>query len=158
MNDEQLITRAVLSEENQLLHNYIEELIVSNGSCNGEEWKEVDLSLLPCLKTLQVGNRCFMCVERVKLIGMKKLEKVSIGENCFTMHSFCDNMGARFNLKDCERLRELKIGKQSFSDYLVCEIENNESLEEIEIGDMNEESNCFYYGSLTLKSECDGIE
>ena len=158
MNDEQLITRAVLSEANQLLHNHIEELIVSNDCCNGEEWKEVDLSLLPNLKTLQVGNRCFMCVERVKLIGMKKLEKVSIGENCFTMHSFCDNMGARFNLKDCERLRELKIGKQSFSDYLVCEIENNESLEEIEIGDMNEESNCFYYGSLTLKSECDGIE
>ena len=157
MNDEQLITRAVLSEENQLLHNHIEELIVSNGSCNGEEWKEVDLSLLPNLKTLQVGNRCFMCVERVKLIGMK-LERVSIGENCFTMHSYCENMGARFHLKDCERLRELKIGKHSFSDYLVCEIENNACLEVIEIGDMNEESNCFYYGSLTVRSECDGIE
>ena len=157
MNDEQLITRAVLSEANQLLHNHIEELIASNGSCNGEEWKEVDLSLLPCLKTLHVGNSCFMCVDRVKLIGMK-LERVSIGENCFTMHSYCENMGARFHLKDCERLRELKIGKHSFSDYLVCEIENNACLEVIEIGDMNEESNCFYYGSLTVRSECDGIE
>ena len=158
MNDEQLITRAVLSEENQLLHNHIEELIVSNGSCNGEEWKEVDLSLLPCLKTLQVGNSCFMCVKKVKLIGMKKLETVIIGEDSFTVRSYCENMETRFYLKDCERLRELKIDRYSFKEYLVYEIENNESLELIEIGDMKEESNCFYYGSLILRSECDGIE
>ena len=158
MNDEQLITRVVLSEENQLLHNHIEELIVSNGCCNKEERSVFDLSPLPYLKTLHVGNRCFRYVEEVKLIGMKKLEMVIIGEKCFSVDSFRENMGKHFCLKNCERLRELKIGKHSFPDYDVCEIENNASLEVIEIGELNEDSGNFSFGSLTLRSEYDGIE
>ena len=157
-DDEQVTKRAVLSEENQPLHNHIEELIVSNGCCNKEEQSVFDLSPLPYLKTLHVGNRCFRYVEEVKLIGMKKLEKVIIGESCFCVDSFRENTGKHFCLKNCEKLRELKIGYDSFSEYLVCEIENNASLEVIEIGDMNEDSGNFYYGSLTLRSECDGIE
>ena len=39
MNGEQLSKRVVLSEENQLLHNRIEELIVSDDSCTGVEWR-----------------------------------------------------------------------------------------------------------------------
>ena len=155
-DDEQVNERVVLSEENQFLHNHIEELIVSNDCCNGEEWKEVDLSLLPCLKTLHVGNSCFMCVDRVKLIGMK-LERVSIGENCFTMHSYCENMGARFHLKDCERLRKLKIGCYSFSDYSVCEIDNLPSLEVIKIGALGVNTCCFFYASLKLNSFIGGL-
>ena len=157
-DDEQVSKRVVLNEDNQFLHNQIEELIVSNGCCNKEERSVFDLSPLPYLKTLHVGNRCFRYVEEVKLIGMKKLEMVIIGEKCFSVDSFRENMGQHFCLKNCERLRELKIGKHSFPDYDVCEIENNASLEVIEIGDMNEDSGNFYYGSLTLRSECDGIE
>ena len=157
-DDEQVTKRVVLSEENQLLHNHIEELIVSNGCCNKEERSVFDLSPLPYLKTLHVGNRCFRYVEEVKLIGMKKLEMVIIGEKCFSVDSFRENMGQHFCLKNCERLRELKIGKHSFPDYDVCEIENNASLEVIEIGELNEDSGNFYYGSLTLRSDDDGIE
>ena len=157
-DDEQVTKRVVLSEENQLLHNHIEELIVSNCCCNGKEWKEVDLSFLPCLKTLHVGSRCFMCVRKVKLIGMKKLETVSIGESSFTMYSYCDNMGTRFYLRDCERLRELKMGRRSFSDYSLCEIENVPSLEVIEMGELNKWSGNFRHASLELKSECDGMK
>ncbi|KAK8813716.1 hypothetical protein WA556_000288 [Blastocystis sp. ATCC 50177/Nand II] len=151
-DDEQVTKRVVLSEENQLLHNHIEELIVSNGCCNKEERSVFDLSPLPYLKTLHVGNRCFRYVEEVKLIGMKKLEMVIIGEKCFSVDSFRENMGQHFCLKNCERLRELKIGKHSFPDYDVCEIENNASLEVIEIGELNEDSGNFYYGSLTLRN------
>ena len=157
-NDEQVTKRAVLSEENQPLHNHIEELIVSNGCCNKEEQSVFDLSPLPYLKTLHVGNRCFRYVEEVKLIGMKKLERMIIGESSFCVDSFRENMGQHFCLKNCERLRELKIGKHSFSDYLVCEIENNASLEVIEIGDMNEDSGNFSFASLILRSDDDGIE
>ena len=157
-DDEQVSKRVELSEENQFLHNHVEELIVSDECCNGEEWKEIDLSLLPCLKALQVGKSCFLCVRKVMLIGMKKLETVAIGEDSFNMRSNCENIGTRFYLKDCERLRELKIDRWCFKEYLVCEIENNASLEVIEIGDMKEESDNFSYGSLTLRSACDGIE
>ena len=63
-----------------------------------------------------------------------------------------------FYLKNCERLRELKIGRYSFSDYSVCVIENVPSLEVIEIGKMNEDSFNFLYASLELKSDSEEME
>ena len=50
------------------------------------------------------------------------------------------------------KLKSLKIGRYSFSDYTVIEIENMDSLEVIEIGDVNEWGYSFYYASLELKS------
>ena len=44
------------------------------------------------------------------------------------------------------------MGRYSFSDYTVCEIESVDALEVIEMGELNEESNNFYYASLELKS------
>ena len=48
---------------------------------------------------------------------------------------------------------ELLIGCYSFNDYSVCKIENNASLEVIEIGGLNEESCNFKHASMILKSE-----
>ena len=61
-------------------------------------------------------------------------------------------------MKNCERLRELKMGRYSFSDYDVCEIENVPSLEVIEMGELSDVSSNFEYGSLQLKSEWDGMK
>ena len=44
------------------------------------------------------------------------------------------------------------MGRYSFSDYTVCEIENVDALESIEIGDVDKKSCSFYYASLELKS------
>ena len=160
MNNEQLSKRVVLSEENQLLHNHIEELIVSNNSCNGREWNALDLSLMSHLRLLEVGDECFENVKEMKLIGLNQLERVVIGMNSFTK---CKNdcgydPDRHFYLKNCERLRELKIGRYSFSDYSVCEIENVPSLEVIEMGELNEESNNFYCASLELKSDSERMK
>ena len=78
-----------------------------------------------------------------------------IGKNSFTKqkNSYGGNASRHFYLKNCERVRELKIGRYSFSDYYVCEIENVPSLEVIEMGRVNEESNSFHYASLELKSD-----
>ena len=57
-----------------------------------------------------------------------------------------------FYLKNCPKLKSLRIGEYSFSDYSVCEIESVDALEVIEMGDLNEESRNFYYASLELKS------
>ena len=56
-------------------------------------------------------------------------------------------------MKNCDALKELKIGYYSFSDYSLIEIENVNSLELIEMGDMDSLSYNFYYASLELKSE-----
>ena len=60
-----------------------------------------------------------------------------------------------FYLKNCPKLKSLKMGRYSFSDYTVCEIENVNALEVIEMGYVNyfnEEIYNFYRASLELKS------
>ena len=156
MNNEPLSKRVVVNEENQLLHNHIEELIVENNSCNGPEWTALDLSLMSNLRVFVVGYECFENVEEVKLIGLSKLERVVIGKNSFTKKKNrwpSYDASCHFYLKNCERVRELKIGYNSFSDYSVCEIDNLPSLEVIEMGELNEWSCNFYYASLELKSD-----
>ena len=56
-------------------------------------------------------------------------------------------------MKNCDALKELKIGRFSFSDYSVIEIENVNSLELIEMGEVNNRSFSFLFASLELKSE-----
>ena len=160
VNDEQLSKRVELSEENQLLHSRIEELVVGNNSCNGEEWSALDLSFMSKLRLLEVGDICFKYVDEVKLIGLNRLESVVIGKNCFTKkkNSGGNDPNRHFYLKNCERLRELKMGRYSFSDYSVCEIENVDSLEVIEMGELNIESCSFSCASLELKSDSDGMK
>ena len=57
-----------------------------------------------------------------------------------------------FYLKNCPKLKSLKMGRYSFSDYTVIEIENVDALEVIEMGDLNDWSCNFYYASLELMS------
>ena len=147
--------RVMLNEENQLLHSFIEELIVHHSSCNGMEWSVLDLSSMLHLRLLEVGDECFENVKEVKLIGLRQLERVEIGKECFTKEKKgIYDPDRHFYLKNCERVRELKIGSYSFSDYSVCEIENVPSLEVIEMGEVTKLSYSFHYASdLELKSE-----
>ena len=85
---------------------------------------------------------------------MKRLERVTIGESCFMNR---DQVGLdpnrRFLVKDCPLMIELRMGRYSFRDYSVCEIEDLPSLEVIEMGDLHEESDSF---RLTPKLELKG--
>ena len=155
VNDEQAETTVTITDGSGLFYNHLEVLIVSDGCCNGNEWKAFDVSLLPCLRELQVGNHCFRWVKEVRMVGMNALEKVVIGDVCFTSQENAALVNASncFFLKDCVRLRELKIGSNSFNDYLVWEIENMPSLEVMEVGDLNESGTSFYHASLELKSD-----
>ena len=155
MNNEQAGTTVTITDGNGLYYNHLEVLIVSDGCCNGNEWRAFDVSLIPCLRELQVGNHCFRCVKEVRMAGMNALEKVVIGDVSFTLRENAALVNASncFLLKDCVRLRELKIGSNSFNDYSVCEIENLPSLEVIEMGEMNERSCNFGYASLELRSD-----
>ena len=127
---------------------------VSNGCCNEEGLMELDLSGFVNLRELKVGNECFENVDEVKLIGLSELESVEIGMNSFTQHkNSVDNDPNRyFYLKNCPKLKSLNMGRYSFSDYTVIEIENVDALDVIEMGDLDKESCNFYYASLELKS------
>ena len=127
---------------------------MDNSVCNDESFTALDLASFTRLKTLEVGDYSFAYVCEMKMIGLNALERVVIGKNCFTKKKkgTGNDPTRHFHLKNCERLRELKIGCQSFSDYSVCEIENVPSLEVIEMGGLNGWSFNFWHASLELKS------
>ena len=155
MNDEHLQKRVEVTSDDPLLHNHIEELTIANNSCNDEDWETLDLKLLPNLRELQVGDDCCEAVVRLLLHG-KSLERVVIGENSFTEQKYdypeAIRPACEFVLQDCERLKELKIGRFSFSDFSRCSITDVRSLEVVEIGDLNERSYNFYNAMLVLRS------
>ena len=132
-------------------NRHVSVIEVSNGCCNAEGLKELDLRGFVNLKELRVGNECFSYVEEVKLIGLSELERACIGSESFRRDG--DIKGGSFYLKDCPKLRSLRItGVHSFSNYSVIVIENVNALEEIEIGELNQLSYSFPYASLELKS------
>ena len=138
----------------------VTELVIPSNCCNEAEWSVFDVSGLKWLKRIVIGDDCFESANEVKLIGLNQLESVVIGKNCFTKkkNSYGNDPNRHFYLKNCERVRELKMGRFSFSDYTVCEIENVSSLEVIEIGELGGERNeeyscCFFCSNLELKSD-----
>ena len=161
LDDDHTIEKHVeIDEHCPLLHCFIEELRVHNNSCNGPEWTALDLSFASNLRLLEVGDECFESVKDVKLIGLPKLESVMIGHDCFIKQKNDSgyNLHGRLYVKKCERLKELKIGFSSFYYYSVCEIENVNRLEVIEIGDLNYQCVDFYHASLELKSDSQGMK
>ena len=137
-----------------------EVVVVAAGCCNEPRWIVLDVSDLTCLRSIEIGSDCFKNVEEVKWNGLNVLESVVIGKNSFTRHknSCGKDPNRHFQLKNCERVRELKIGCYSFNDYSVCEIENLPSLEVIEMGELNKVSINFHYASLELRSDGDGMK
>ena len=127
--------------------------------CNDTSFTVLNLTRFVNLKELEVRDDSLISVNEVHLIGLSKLERVVIGMNSFTKwkSGWGNDYTRHFYLKDCPQLRELRMGRYSFSDYSSIEIENVNSLEVIEMGDLNEWSYNFASASLELKSEIDGM-
>ena len=139
VNNRPLLTRVEMTDKNPVLHNHIEELIVKNNSCNGKEWESLDLSLLSKLRKLTVGDECFNEVKTVKLSGLKELESVVVGKESFGLEN---ELVTSFEMKDCEKVKELIIGKKSFNIFGEFSLENTPSLERIVMKGAN-----FYWAS-----------
>ena len=150
LDDRQLETRVVMSSEVAPLHNHIEEWVVSDACCNGEEWGELDLSVMPLLRLVVVGNGCFRHVTVLRLIGLEELVSVLVGSDSFVSGT----SDGEFYLKHCRKLIEWRVGSGSFKEFSVCEIEDVEALEVIDIGGVMEGCNSFFFASLELRSCC----
>ena len=139
------------------LNRNVFEIVVSSNCCNKKSMKVLDLSELKCLKRIEIGNECFENVNEVKVIGLNNLESVVIGMNSFTKYKntwiVTSDPNRHFYVKNCPKLKSLKMGRYSFSDYRVCEIGSVDALEVIEMGELNEKSANFDYASLELKSD-----
>ena len=135
------------------LNSNTTHITIDNG-VNDPSYTALSVSRFSNLKRFVIGNHCFSYVSSVDLIGLSELESVEIGMNSFTKEKnwYGNDPNRHFYLKNCPKLKSLKMGRYSFSDYTVIEIENVDALEVIEIGDLNEWSFNFWYASLELKS------
>lgn len=133
----------------------ITELVIGNWKCNDARITELDLSRYPMLKSVTIGSDSFMYVKEVKMIGMNELENVVIEMNSFTRckNDFCGNNERRFYLKDCQKLKSLRVRDYAFSDYSTFVLESVDALEEMEMG-----VRVFNYASFVLKSMIVGNE
>ena len=143
-------TAVIVSTVGELnaLNSAVTELTVSHYSFNTAA-SELRLSRYKRLKRIVIGNECFENVDEVKLVGLSELESVEIGMNSFTKKKnwYGYDPNRHFYMKNCPKLKSLKMGRFSFSDYKVIEIESVDALEVIEMGDYS-----FYSASLELKS------
>ena len=130
------------------LDSSVTQIIIDNGV--GEPgFTVLDLTRFTQLKSLEIGYHCLSYVTIVKMIGLSELESVEIGMKSFTKekNSSGRDPNRHFYVKNCPKLKSLKMGRYSFSDYSVIEIENVDALEMIEMGGYS-----FYYAPLELKS------
>ena len=141
------------------LDNSVTRLSVSS-NCNDASLTVLDLSRFLYLRQMVVGDESLMYVNEVKLIGLSELESICIGIQSLTKIKSGDDLdrekdpwdqfdhNRHFFLKNCPKLKSLKIGCRSCGDYSVCEIENVDALEVIEMGDCS----FLYASTLELKS------
>ena len=155
LNNERLMGRTVVTPEWEFFHNHTEELVIVDGCFDREDrWIVLDLQIMPKLRSLEIGNHCFKYTQELRIVGLKSLERVVIGDGSFTKReNHLDyDVDCQFHLKDCPKLRELKIGAKSFVSFTECEINNVDALEVIEIGTIEKESWNFYWASFQLQS------
>ena len=133
--------------EIMVLSNTVTHITVSNRCGNDESLTVLDMSRFPYLREFVVGNYCFMYVDELKLIGLNRLTKVVIGGNSFVWKYNGNDPNRHFYLKNCPKIKELKVDGFSFSDYGVCEIEDVNALEMIEMSGAT-----FQFTSLELRS------
>ena len=133
----------------------MEVLIVDTLASNTPSFTKLDLFPFAHLRQFEVGDISFVYVKEVKMIGLKWLESVVIGENCFTKkeNEMIKSPTRHLYLKDCERLRELRIGDHSFEKYSSWVIVNLPSLEEMEVGEWRDKKNCGLQTTIMVKGE-----
>ena len=148
MNNQPDGGRIEFCNKNAILPTRMEVFVIGDGNCNSLEWKSLNMSHMPNLYLVQIGNNCFENVDTVNLDGLNQLEEVVIGNCCFCKERTF--LGGSFALRQCEKLKVLKIGCLSFSYYTDCVIDDLPSLEIIQMGELNQNSDNFAAASLSL--------
>lgn len=87
----------------------VELIEVKNGMCNDEVFDEWSMEEYVRLRELIVGDECFQFVKDLKIVGLNALEKVEIGKQCF-----CKASGGVLEVRECEKVKSVRIGDGSF--------------------------------------------
>ena len=92
------------------------------------------------LKTIAIGDDCFGAIRSVEINGLNKLIKVTIGKKSFTSAKTANEIktinrtDGSNRILNCPKLKSIRIGEYSFSDYHVFEWNGLPSLKSVTIG------------------------
>ena len=128
-----------------------------------EDYSQLDSSVLTFnlspfshLKSLIVGDDSFGSSIVFVADGLNELISIHIGMNSFTKsrNGAAERTNREFHLRNCEALRELVIGRYSFSDYVVLDLTNLPQLRTISVGTLQSSNNfyCAYNVHLISKN------
>ena len=136
-----------------------ENYSVQNGY--GDHLLRFTLSGHPNLKTIDIGDSCFINVQRFKIDGLNGLKSLTIGVNSFTekKKNYGNNESKSFRILNCESLESIEIGEYSFSDFGgEFELKNLPSLQSIQIGKIGSKSYNFCCSSFVIRGILNDIE
>ena len=118
------------------------------GKKSFSDFNSFELSNLNSLQSIQFGDHYFQKIRKFVIDGLGSLESVKIGKKCF-------NVGDEYRydgvcrIINCQTLRQLEIGDESFKDFNLFELSKVNSLQSIQFGEY-----CFHYGeNFSLKGK-----
>ena len=124
-------------------------------SKSGTDIQTLDLNKYKWLQSLRIGNDCFNKVKVFNINGLKRLHKIKIGSNSFTLQKDSYGMESEksFYVSNCEELESINIGRYSFSDFAgPFELKDLPCLRTLKIGAVGKESYNFYSASFVVLS------
>ena len=80
-----------------------------------------------------IGDDCFGNVRLFEMDGLSELEIIVIGKKSFRI-SGSERSDGSCRIVNCPKLKSIKIGDKSFSNYHSFELSNLPSLQSIDIG------------------------
>ena len=120
-------------------------------NCVLDDW---DVSWLLNLESIEIGNDCFGSVQTFRIDGLNRLKTIKIGNDSFTKR-YGNDKSKSFHILNCESLKSIQIGENSFSDFGgEFELKNLPQLQSIQIGSIGSDSYNFYWSSFVIR----GIE
>ena len=109
------------------------DLTIPNECYNTNVVTSFLLSNIGDLKSIVIGEKCFGKVRVFELDGLSELESVMIGKNSFRIGD--DERGDGVcRIVNCPKLKSIRIGYRSLSDYHSFELNNLPSLQSVDIG------------------------
>ena len=149
----------------ETVSTHIRHIKLASGMCNAEELTKLELDSIHQLVTIEFGNRCFVNVKTVIMSNLPYLQRVTIGDDCFT---FCDRLNDRpwdnhnderilqenrtCVITNCKRLEAFSCGIGSFSAFIKLSLKELPSLQHLSLGvahvtlvDYSKCSYCFFW-------------
>ena len=121
------------------LTDHSAELTIPDGYFNDMSIITFNISSNGDLKRIEIGNNCFGKVRVFELDGLSELENVVIGQQSFRF-GYDERNDGSYRIVNCQKLKSIQIGDESFRDYNSFELNNLPSLQSIDIGKY-----CFHY-------------